>query len=447
METSKPRYARLWSDGSILVSLLTTAALLAGVIVLWAPGADADTPLGGTGLVGTNYLFDEASNPGARCLYDPGSGAFTITVDGPYVLGLNRVEGAEQTEVSWRATALRDGQAVLTSPPVTGGAFEAQSASFDAPIVLSPLERAGRFTARVEITWYDSAPFGPPTILGTSLRQVDVYAQNLEGTGGPDAIVDACQVQPDPTSTATTAPLPTATTIPTAPPTATATLPPGATATIAPTATPTGTIVPTAAATATLAAVATSTPTPNAEATATPPTGPSGLPRMALSTQRSTVNTALRIDLAGFPANSPVEVSFAGVTVASITTTSGGTATATIAVPAKPQGAYEIRAAVGTTTATASFTVAPRIKLTPGAGGPGDSIGVSLRGFGKNERVRIRWLVDGRYVEVAVVERTSNTGSANLPVLVPEGADPGATSVRGDGTIARAQTNVFVVTP
>jgi len=165
-----------------------------------------------------------------------------------------------------------------------------------------------------------------------------------------------------------------------------------------------------------------------------------------LSTQRSTVNTALRIDLAGFPANRSVVVTFAGVTVASITTTTGGTATATIAVPAKPQGTYEIRAAVDTTTATASFTVAPRIKLSPGAGGPGDSIGVSLRGFGRNERVRIRWLVDGRYVEVEVVERTSNTGSANLSVVVPAGADPGATSVRGDGTIARAQTNVFVVT-
>ncbi len=445
MGTSEFRHAGPWSGASVLVSLLTTAALLAGVIVWWAPGAGADTPLGETGLVGTNYLFDEASNPGARCLYDPGSGAFTITVDGPYVLGLNRVEGAEQTEVSWRATALQDGQVVLTSAPVTGGAFGAQSANFAAPIVLSPPGLAGRFTARVEITWFDSTPTGPPIVLGTSLRQVDVYAQNLDGTAGPDAIVDACQVLPDPTSTATTAPVPTSTTIPTTPPTATATLPANATATLAPTSTPTGTIAPTA--TSTPAAIATSTSTPNAAATATPPAGPSGPPRVALSTQRSTVNTALRIDLAGFPANKPVEVSFAGVTVASITTTSGGTATATIAVPAKPQGTYEIRAAVDTTTATASFTVAPRIKLTPGTGGPGDSIGVSLRGFGKNERVRIRWLVDGRYVEVDVVERTSNTGSANLSVPVPAGADPGATSVRGDGTIARAQTNVFVVTP
>ncbi len=140
-------------------------------------------------------------------------------------------------------------------------------------------------------------------------------------------------------------------------------------------------------------------------------------------------------------------ITFAGVTVAAVTTTGGGVASVTIVVPAKPQGSYEVRAVAGTTSATASFTVAPRIKVMPGSGGPGDSVGVSLRGFGKNERVRIRWLVDGRYVEVAVVARTSNTGSANLPVVVPAGADPGATSVRGDGTIARAQTNVFVVTP
>ncbi len=71
---------------------------------------------------------------------------------------------------------------------------------------------------------------------------------------------------------------------------------------------------------------------------------------------------------------------------------------------------------------------------------------VSLRGFGRNEPVRIRWLVDGRWVQVGFVDRTSNTGSANVTVTIPAGADPGPTSVRGDGTTARAQTNAFVVT-
>jgi len=40
---------------------------------------------------------------------------------------------------------------------------------------------------------------------------------------------------------------------------------------------------------------------------------------------------------------------------------------------------------------------------------------------------------------------TSNSGSANVDVQVPNNADAGANSVRGDGTVARAQTNAFIV--
>ncbi len=85
------------------------------------------------------------------------------------------------------------------------------------------------------------------------------------------------------------------------------------------------------------------------------------------------------------------------------------------------------------------------MKVIPGGATAGDQVEVSLRGFGRNEAVRIRWLVDGRWVQVGFVTRTSNTGSANILVTVPADADPGPAKVRGDGTIARAQTNAFVV--
>ena len=94
----------------------------------------------------------------------------------------------------------------------------------------------------------------------------------------------------------------------------------------------------------------------------------------------------------------------------------------------------------------AAYAIVPRIKVIPARAGPGDQVEISLRGFAKNERVRVRWLVDGRWVELFVVERTSNTGSANVMVPVPASAVPGPAKVRGDGTIARAQTNAFVVT-
>ena len=78
-------------------------------------------------------------------------------------------------------------------------------------------------------------------------------------------------------------------------------------------------------------------------------------------------------------------------------------------------------------------------------GARGQSVDVSLRGFGRTEAVRVRWLVNGNYVLLTTVT-TSNTGSANVNVTIPAGATVGANTVRGDGTDFRAQTNAAMVT-
>jgi hypothetical protein len=174
-----------------------------------------------------------------------------------------------------------------------------------------------------------------------------------------------------------------------------------------------------------------------------PPNGPATL---TTNSARGIVNSNLRLTLSGFPANAYVEISFSGAVVATRTTTAEGTVSVTIKVPAKPAGTYPLWAVAGTESASASYTIAPRVKVIPGSAGPGDQVEISLRGFGRNEAVRIRWLVDGRWVQVGFVARTSNTGSANVMVAIPEGVDPGPAKVRGDGTVARAQTNAFVVT-
>ena len=92
------------------------------------------------------------------------------------------------------------------------------------------------------------------------------------------------------------------------------------------------------------------------------------------------------------------------------------------------------------------FEVAPRIKVIPSTVSPGQTVDVSLRGFGKRESVRIRWLVNGSWVTIATVV-TSNTGSANVDVTVPANADLGQNSVRGDGAEFRQQTNAVTVEP
>lgn len=440
MGRSAPRSARRRSDLRFLWPLLAIGALLLAVIAWRVPGAGADTSVSQSGQVGTHFLFDEPSDPGARCLYVPATGTLSITVDPPFVLGLDRSPGVEQTEVSWRALAVRNGVQVQSSAPILGTAFEGQSAGFNSPIELTILDPTGTYTAEVEVTWFESTASGPPVVLGTSLRRVDVYAQNLEGTAGPDTIVGSCQAVADPTPepTATSTPQPTSTLAPTA------TSTPDPTATTSPTATATAPATATATATAAPTSTPTQTPAPTTTPTPTPTPGPSGPPRLTMSSSRGTVNARIRVEIAGFPADANTEITFAGVPVATVTTDPSGTASVGITVPAKPKGPYEVSASAAAVSAVAAYEIAPRIKVSPGSAGPADQVGISLRGFAKNERVRIRWLIDGRWVEIYVVTRTSNTGSANVTVTVPD-VDPGPAKVRGDGTIARAQTNAFDV--
>ncbi|MGH2535571.1 MAG: hypothetical protein ACRDJW_25215 [Thermomicrobiales bacterium] len=164
-----------------------------------------------------------------------------------------------------------------------------------------------------------------------------------------------------------------------------------------------------------------------------------------LSPERGTVNSLVTASLADFPPHQPVTVTFRGFyeTTATGMTDDAGRAVLSFRVPASPFGPHDVEASGGTT-ATTIFDVAPRIKITPGEAAPGDAVNVSLRGYAARELVRIRWHREGGYEQLATVT-TSGSGSANLNVVVPSWAPAGATSVRGDGTIARAQTNAFVV--
>jgi hypothetical protein len=99
----------------------------------------------------------------------------------------------------------------------------------------------------------------------------------------------------------------------------------------------------------------------------------------------------------------------------------------------------------GSTSDSASYTVVPRIKLSPDEAASGELVNISLRGYDKRESVRIRWLRGSSWITLATVT-TSNTGSANLDVRVPSWAIAGPQKVRGDGAVGRAQTNAFSVT-
>jgi hypothetical protein len=168
-------------------------------------------------------------------------------------------------------------------------------------------------------------------------------------------------------------------------------------------------------------------------------------PTVEVSATSGTVNSPLNYWLDLYPLGVSVNVKWDGKVISSTDTNNKGQAFASGPVPASPMGPHTVKFTYGHWTSTATFTVKPRIKLTPSTGlKRGQTVNVSLRGYAKYEVVRIRWKKGISWVELARLT-TSGTGSANIDVKVPSFAVIGTNSVRGDGTYGHAQTNAVTV--
>lgn len=180
-------------------------------------------------------------------------------------------------------------------------------------------------------------------------------------------------------------------------------------------------------------------------------TGETGATQLELSTNvsRATVGTTISLTVSGAEPDSLLRVTWrrpGGSTVLIDTQHADGSGSASIPITIpNTEGGPENRVIVESATGSGSITieVAPRLWISPGAAAPGEIVGITLRGFGKHEIVRIRWLVDGSWVELTTVE-TTNLGVAFVSVEVPSTV-PGPAKVRGDGTKFRQQTNAFTV--
>jgi hypothetical protein len=174
-------------------------------------------------------------------------------------------------------------------------------------------------------------------------------------------------------------------------------------------------------------------------------------PAVELSATRVIVGQSVTFNAEHFPANDIVSVVWrrpggSTVDLGTASTNQNGAATGAFTVPATEGGAgSQITVESGSTSVVLTIEVAPRITVSPVTVSRGQAVTVSLRGYGKNETVRIRWLVNGSWVTVATVA-TSNTGSATVTVTVPANASSGQNSVRGDGSVFRQQTNAVIVT-
>jgi len=152
----------------------------------------------------------------------------------------------------------------------------------------------------------------------------------------------------------------------------------------------------------------------------------------------------------GFPKSADVQITWrrlsgSTIDIDIVKTNEYGAVSGRFRVPATPGGAgQKITFKSGSVSKTVNFEVVPRIKVNTNPAIRGQFADVSLRGYARNETVRIRWKKGLSWVTLATVV-TSNTGSANVPVLVPTWAPDGLNSVRGDGTVFRQQTNVVNV--
>ncbi|MGH2562470.1 MAG: N-acetylmuramoyl-L-alanine amidase [Thermomicrobiales bacterium] len=174
------------------------------------------------------------------------------------------------------------------------------------------------------------------------------------------------------------------------------------------------------------------------------------VPTATTSPTRGTVNTSVDYQISGFPANAAVAIEWrrmsgSMIDIDTVQLNPTGAASGQFRVPSTPGGNDQlIRFSAGALRAEAFYDVAPRIKIVPGIASRGSSVDVSLRGFGKKETVRIRWRRGSGWVELDRIV-TSNTGSTNVDIEVPDWAPDGINPIRGDGTTFRAQTNAFTV--
>lgn len=164
-----------------------------------------------------------------------------------------------------------------------------------------------------------------------------------------------------------------------------------------------------------------------------------------VSASRVTVDNVISVSGRYFPISAPVALIWNGRTVATWMSNADGTVAGTLKIPATPIGGRTLQLNAGNWwKPSTTITVAPRIKMLPSSASRGQTVKISLRGYAQRESVRIRWKKGSSWVDLGWVT-TSSTGSGELYITVPSWAPDGMGSIRGDGSVGRAQTNVVSI--
>ncbi len=174
---------------------------------------------------------------------------------------------------------------------------------------------------------------------------------------------------------------------------------------------------------------------------------------IALSQTSGAVGTTLEVSLRGFGAGESIAVRYFTTTsayqqVVTAVASPSGSATAVFSVPASVYGSHKVEAyaqASGSRVST-TFSVGSTMTLLPSTTGAGEPFGVSLRGFGGRESVRITLSTNGALLGALTTSTSGSTTASSARIVAPPATSAGsyeivATGVN-TGTSARATLTV-----
>ena len=137
---------------------------------------------------------------------------------------------------------------------------------------------------------------------------------------------------------------------------------------------------------------------------------------------RGKVGQRVEVEVREFTPGERAIFRFAGAYVGGDTIDDEGEGSRTFTVPERAAGRYKVTVSTGQKTLSASIKVAPLIKLDRSSGLVGETVNVTLRGFGRGESVLVTFDT-GSSTRSLVRVTTSPAGSADTSIVVPASTD------------------------
>ncbi|MGC4107690.1 MAG: SH3 domain-containing protein [Thermomicrobiales bacterium] len=168
---------------------------------------------------------------------------------------------------------------------------------------------------------------------------------------------------------------------------------------------------------------------------------------LQVSPTSGSVGSSVTVSGSGYTSGESVRIYWNSTSSSPLTTVtaSGGSFSTTITVPESTRGSYQIiaRGATSGKQEASPFTLAPSLSRTPTGGPAGTQLSVTVRGFGANEQVQLRWSnTSGQILGTAT---TNALGTGSTTITIPA-ANVGTYDYVGTGLTsgARAYGSIYV---